>query len=76
MELLALRCKYQWPDLESLAISHRNLAIYLTRPGPDPATAVAHGLAAVLLYGIVAASPRSKKSFRRWPSTFANRGRR
>lgn len=53
MELLALRYKYQRPDLESLAISHRNLAIYLTRPGQDPATAVAHGLAAVLLYGIV-----------------------
>jgi hypothetical protein len=45
----ALRYKYIGMDPDAAGVSHFNLAGYLLRAGRDPAAALAHGLAAVLL---------------------------
>jgi tetratricopeptide (TPR) repeat protein len=49
MAQAALRYLYAVGDLDNLAVSHQNLATYLSRAGGDPALAMAHRLAAALL---------------------------
>ena len=48
-EEVALGYSYQAGEPESCAISHNNLAIYLERQGADPATVLAHRLAAAVI---------------------------
>ena len=48
-EEVALAYRYQAGQPEDCAISHHNLANYLHRQGADPATVLAHGLAAAVI---------------------------
>jgi hypothetical protein len=48
-EEVALGYSYQTGEPEDCAISHNNLANYLERHGADPATVLAHGLAAATI---------------------------
>jgi hypothetical protein len=48
-EEVALGYRYQDGDPEACAISHYNLALYLERQGADPATVLAHRLAAAAI---------------------------
>jgi tetratricopeptide (TPR) repeat protein len=49
-ERTALRLRYARPDPRGIAISHHNIAVYLSAAGGDPAAQRAHRLAAALIY--------------------------
>ncbi|MEU0557438.1 hypothetical protein [Dactylosporangium sp. NPDC006015] len=45
----ALRLTYTHPDPDDIAVSHHNLALYLSQAGADPASQLAHRLAAAII---------------------------